>query len=258
VSTRVVPTDSAKPSRPSTGAFLEKPMPAAVVVDPDGVARAEVAFVLSAAGYRVTNAGDFREAANAITAAPPDLLVTELRLGAYNGLHLIHRGLRSRGDMRSIVLTGFPDPVLESEARSIGASYIVKPADPSILLVAASGESTALRERRHSPRRGMPQRISVTVADHQADLLDVSDRGFSIDLYDQEVHPTFELSLPNSSVRVKATTVWTRRPSATSGLQRCGAALDNLDDPLVMAWREFVGGLDRQASADPVPASRLA
>ena len=51
----------------------------------------------------------------------PVLLVTELRLGEYNGLHLALRG-RSNG-VPSIVI-GAPDPVLESEAAKLGATYI--------------------------------------------------------------------------------------------------------------------------------------
>ena len=51
----------------------------------------------------------------------PVLLVTELRLGEYNGLHLALRG-RSNG-VPSIVI-GAPDPVLENEAAKLGATYL--------------------------------------------------------------------------------------------------------------------------------------
>ena len=72
---------------------------------------------------------------------PPDLLITDIRLDAYNGLQLI---LNSPHQIPTIVITGFADPVLEAEARRGGAAYLVKPVQPRDLL-ALVGEKLAAR-----------------------------------------------------------------------------------------------------------------
>ena len=63
--------------------------------------------------------------------APPDLLIADVRLGAFNGLQLLAMGLRH---IPAIVITGFPDPVLEAEARQLGATFLLKPIEPAGLL----------------------------------------------------------------------------------------------------------------------------
>jgi len=51
----------------------------------------------------------------------PDLLISELRLGEYNGLHLALRGQSS--GVPAIVI-GEPDRVLEREAQKLAATYV--------------------------------------------------------------------------------------------------------------------------------------
>ena len=61
----------------------------------------------------------------------PDLMIIDVRLGAFNGLQLI-----STGEVRipAVVVTGFDDPVLRADAQGFGASYLVKPVSPPALL----------------------------------------------------------------------------------------------------------------------------
>lgn len=53
--------------------------------------------------------------------AGPDLLITEARLGDYNGLHL---ALRARAAGIPSIVLGKPDRVSEREAFHLGASYL--------------------------------------------------------------------------------------------------------------------------------------
>ena len=46
---------------------------------------------LTASGFRVTVASNFQEARVRLGVRPPSLLLTEVRLGDYNGLHLVLR-----------------------------------------------------------------------------------------------------------------------------------------------------------------------
>lgn len=68
-----------------------------------------------------------------------DALITDVRLGAFNGLQLAVMARDMYPDMRLIVFSGFDDPVLRADAEQIGAAYLVKPV--------ASGDLLKLLER---------------------------------------------------------------------------------------------------------------
>ena len=59
-----------------------------------------------------------------LSAYAPDVLLTDVRLGEYNGLQLLIDGPVPPS---TIVMTGFDDPLLESEAHRFGARWLVKP-----------------------------------------------------------------------------------------------------------------------------------
>ena len=91
--------------------------------DDDGI-RSLLAAWLTQAGYHCTSARTFEEAAGALDAGQVDLLITDIRLGEHNGLQLV---IRNGGQIPAIVMTGFDDPVLASEVRAQGATYLLKP-----------------------------------------------------------------------------------------------------------------------------------
>ena len=78
-----------------------------LIVDDDGSTRRGLVQLLLQAGYDATAVGTFDEARRIISATPPDLLITDIRLEAYNGLQLI---LNSPHTIPKIVITGFADP----------------------------------------------------------------------------------------------------------------------------------------------------
>jgi len=82
--------------------------------------------VLSALGFQVTATESFEEARQSLR-VPPKLLVTEIRLGEFNGLHLVLRGLSARHDMAAIVTSTVDDPVIRTEAEAMGATFVLKP-----------------------------------------------------------------------------------------------------------------------------------
>lgn len=65
---------------------------------------------------------------------PFDALITDVRLGAFNGLQLAVMARDMYPKMRLIVFSGFDDPVLRSDAEQIGAAYLVKPVASGELL----------------------------------------------------------------------------------------------------------------------------
>jgi two-component system response regulator HydG len=102
-----------------------------LVVEDDGPTRRGLQALLTAAGYDVIAVHGYPEGRQALRAGRYDLLLTDLRLREFNGLHLV---LMTPPAIPAIVLTGFPDPVIEREARRLGATFIVKPIAPDRLL----------------------------------------------------------------------------------------------------------------------------
>ena len=69
----------------------------------------------------------FERARQKLKDQPFDALITDVRLGAFNGLQLAVMARDMYPKMRLIVFSGFDDPVLRSDAEQIGATYLVKP-----------------------------------------------------------------------------------------------------------------------------------
>jgi DNA-binding NtrC family response regulator len=90
-----------------------------VVAQTPSLANAIVSF-LDSSRYLVKTVGDFALAKIHLD-LEPDLLVTELRLGEYNGLHL---ALRAQARQVPAVVIGDPDPVLENDAAKFGATFL--------------------------------------------------------------------------------------------------------------------------------------
>lgn len=98
-----------------------------LVVDSDPADLSSTVTLLEGAGYRVATASAFDEAKQRLATEAPDLLITDLRLGSYNGLHLILRSRADHPEMAAIVLTHFSDPVLEAEAHRQHAGFLLRP-----------------------------------------------------------------------------------------------------------------------------------
>ena len=69
----------------------------------------------------------FERARQTLKDQPFDALITDVRLGAFNGLQLAVMARDMYPNMRLIVFSGFDDPVLRADAEQIGATYLVKP-----------------------------------------------------------------------------------------------------------------------------------
>jgi two-component system response regulator GlrR len=98
-----------------------------LVVDADSADLASTAMLLESAGYRVVSAAAFDEAKRLLAVEVPDLLITGVRLGPYNGLHLILRTRSDHPGMAAIVTSRYRDTVLEEEARRQRAGFVVRP-----------------------------------------------------------------------------------------------------------------------------------
>ena len=103
---------------------------AILIADDDPGIREWLTRLLGGAGYTVVAVGTVDEAKKALAEHRPDLLIADVRMGAFNGLHLV----AMNPGLPAIVMTGHDDPVIEADARQLGAEYLLKPLDSSSLL----------------------------------------------------------------------------------------------------------------------------
>ena len=68
----------------------------------------------------------------------PDLLITDVRLGVYNGLQLLMRGRMVNPRLQAIVVTGYADQIVRREAVYLQAEHLEKPVDADRLLQVVS------------------------------------------------------------------------------------------------------------------------
>jgi DNA-binding NtrC family response regulator len=89
--------------------------------DPNGLRAMQAAlrFVIGVAGVEACT--EFRAARTRLLTEPPDLLITNLRLQAYNGLHLVHLTAGTR--TRCLVYSTYDDLVLAREVQAAGAFF---------------------------------------------------------------------------------------------------------------------------------------
>jgi DNA-binding NtrC family response regulator len=107
----------------------------ALVVEPDQIDRDLLVATLTSAGLVVTATDSFRTAHTRLVRRPPAILVTEIRLGHHNGLHLAHIARWLRQQMILVVTSRYEDPVLARDAAALGATFVSKPIRPGRLLV---------------------------------------------------------------------------------------------------------------------------
>ncbi len=105
-----------------------------LVVDDDPASLAGMVELLRRSGYEASGASGFDDAKRVLSIEPPDLLIVDVRLGAFNGLHLVVRQRALYPDRPIIVITGFYDAMLEAEATRQGAAYVAKPIEPGAFL----------------------------------------------------------------------------------------------------------------------------
>ena len=105
-----------------------------LVVDDDEQMLGLVEHWLEEAGYDVVACSRFEAARDHLLAHPPDALVTDVRLGAYNGLQLALRASRITPRTAVLVISAYDDVVSRRDAEAFGGRFVLKPFDRESLL----------------------------------------------------------------------------------------------------------------------------
>ncbi|HWN70516.1 MAG TPA: response regulator, partial [Haliangium sp.] len=104
-------------------------MGSVLVVDDERSMREFLAIFLKRAGHHVTVAASGKEGLEQILAAPPDVLITDIKMpGAVGGLELLAAVKERRLDTEVIVVTAYASPQTAISAMKQGAyDYLTKP-----------------------------------------------------------------------------------------------------------------------------------
>jgi FixJ family two-component response regulator len=107
--------------------------PLVLLVDDEPEVVHTLRAVLESAGYRTLAGTSFEDGKRLLLAdtPPPAVLITDVRLGMFNGLQLAV--LRPPGTA-VIVISGFLDRTLEAETRRLGGVYLLKPVPAEVLI----------------------------------------------------------------------------------------------------------------------------
>ena len=211
-----------------------------LIVEDDRATRMGLQELLRQAGYQAIAASDFRAGRRALEDERPDLLIADLRLEGFNGLQLLHVNPHP---IPTIIVTGFPDDVLQAEARRMGAEYLVKPVPPPVLLGAIERllAGPDRQERRKWPRKRLTVDVPVEIDDVPARVIDIGYGGAQVEVFRPvaaHVPPQLRLVFPVSEVALEADLVWGAPERA--GRWLCGVAVRPTHEH---AWRAFVDSL---------------
>lgn len=81
------------------------------------------------AGYEVVACTRFEDARACLRRQVPDVLLTDVRVGDFNGLQLAHLFRMQAPTARIVVVSGYDDPVIRRDAEALGATFLLKPID---------------------------------------------------------------------------------------------------------------------------------
>jgi len=128
------PVASAPPESATTS-----PRPRILVVDDEASIREMLQRTLAVAEYDVEVAADGRSALERMRRSSYDLLITDLKMPAMDGITLIREAKRMQPDLRVVIITGFSTEASAIEAVNLGVTgYLTKPFRiPKVLAAAA-------------------------------------------------------------------------------------------------------------------------
>lgn len=192
---------------------------------------------LRRAGFSARASSSFPDARRTLEeSAPPEVLVTDVRLGPYNGLHLVAVA-RVEFPRTVAIVIGGQDHVLEVEAGGLGARYLMAPVTPRDLELAITELLAVPRPKRRWPRKRVLSDVAAMVEGLPGRLLDVSYGGACLEVFG--VTPPGErihVVIPELGIDLQGQRVWAHRADPLQPVA-CGVSFAMPDDP---RWQSYV------------------
>jgi ActR/RegA family two-component response regulator len=221
----------------------------ALIVDADPVQLAATAQTLRALHYAVISASSFDDARrHLLDTEELSLLVADIRLGQFNGLHLAFRARAHHPQVRLVITDHAFDTTLDAETKRLGGAYIARPftTDALASILARPEPRAATSAQSGTPRR-WPRRpvagVVAAVGPREARLFDVSYGGLCLEFprgdFDAALPSTLDVELFELGLSLKIHPVWVRTTSA-SPAWLCGGEVLASDAPAMVQWRQFV------------------
>jgi DNA-binding response OmpR family regulator len=214
-----------------------------LALDDDENALSGILELLRDAGYAVTGATTFDEAKQLLAVEPFDLLIADVRLRGFNGLHLVRQMHSERPEMGTMIMTGYDPTLMELEANRYGATFVRKPIEPARFLTAVAKLVAEIRRQRRWERKRVVGGFRVTANGRPAAVLDVSYGGLRIALPPGGTPPSrFGVDIAGIGLHLDVDSVWSH-PTGDGGVVMCGAALTSDSSPAAETWRAIVDRL---------------
>jgi CheY-like chemotaxis protein len=214
-----------------------------LVIDDDENALLGMSELLCEQGHDVTAAVTYGEAKTALEESPFDLLVTDVHLRAYNGLHIVMHSRAEHPEMAIIITTGYDEPEMALEASRYNAQFVKKPIRADEFLRTVEEALGTVRRQRRWPRKRVVGGFRVTADGRPATVVDVSYGGVRLELPEGAGLPArFDVEMTSIGLHLPVEPVWAAVVAET-GKTICGAALMEHETPAVQAWHAIVDRL---------------
>jgi DNA-binding response OmpR family regulator len=214
-----------------------------LVLDDDEHALGGIVELLRDAGHHVTGAATYDAAKRLLAVSPFDLLICDVRLRAFNGLHLVKQARADHPDIAVIIITGYDDGSVELEARRYRADLVHKPIRPSEFRDRVNALLTRVRRQRRWPRKRVVGGFRVTADGRPAAVVDVSYGGLRLELPDKAPLPrAFQVEVEAIGLHLEVEPVWTQTAPASGTV--CGATLAAEHTVSARTWRAIVDRLN--------------
>ena len=215
-----------------------------LVLDDDEHALSGIVELLRDAGHHVTGAATYDAAKRLLTVSPFDLLVSDVRLRAFNGLHLVMQTRADHPETAIIIITGYNDPLIEMEASRYRADLVRKPIRPAEFQQRVSEVLSQVRRQRRWPRKRVVGGFRVTIKGRPAAVVDVSYGGLRLELPDKEnLSESFDVEVAGIGLHLEVEPVWSQVLVEAPG-SVCGATLAAEHTPSARTWRAIVDRLN--------------
>lgn len=214
-----------------------------LVLDDDEHALAGIVELLREADYHVTGAATYDAAKRLLALGSYDLLITDVRLRGFNGLHLVMQTRREYPDMAVMIISGYEEQLMELEASRYNAMFVRKPLRPAEFLQNVGRCLQNVRRQRRWPRKRVLGGFRVTAAGRPAAVVDVCYGGLRLEVANPHTLPSsFDVEVAGIGLHLEVQPVWSY-PSADSQSVVCGAALSSDSTPAARTWRAIVDRL---------------
>ena len=216
-----------------------------LLVDPNSTISTGIRAALAGAGHRVAGVSTFEEATLQLARDCPDLLITAVRLGAFNGMQLLFRFRAEHPDM-PVVVIGAPGD-LTADMRRHAMCFLSPPIVRESFVDSVSDLLAGRTPRHpHSLRRWPRKRteLPATIHWHTARVVELSYRGLRLEMKaapDKRGVP-IEIGLPSLGLHVTAVPRWSM-PVEEGGSWWCGAEIALSGAEATSQWHRIVDAL---------------